>query len=313
MAKAGHTLAGTLTLPTNAQRPMPAVILVSGSHAQNRDHVGTDRVPFSVYRPFRQIADALSHRGIAVLRVDDQGVGCSTGGPLEQVSVPERADDTLSALQFLRSRSDIDPQRIGLLGLSEGANIAVYLAAADPSIKAIVTMAASATPGWDIYVSQQWQLILHGIYTDGERKQLADGVDRDAILSERTTRFRAEVAQGKWGPWWQSFMVFDPSEYAPRITCPILVLHGDRDTNVPVDHAERLAEAIRSGGNDSVTTVVLADHNHLFLQDSDGFFRHYERLLYRTNRISESVLDLIADWLVQNLRSDDGLQYKKVH
>jgi dienelactone hydrolase len=301
--EAGHVLAGTLTLPTAVEPPLPAVVLVSGSHAQNRDHVATNRRPINTYRPFRQIADALSRRGIAVLRMDDRGVGCSGGGPLEQVPGPERAEDTRAALDFLGTRPDIDPRRLGLLGLSEGANIAVLMAARNPSIKAIVTLAATATPGWDVYVSQQRQLVQNDIFTDRERERLEKGADEETVLAERTRRFRREVAQGQWGPWWQHFLAFDPSVPARDVTCPALILHGDRDTNVPVAHARLLAEAMRSGGNEDVTVEIFAGHNHLFLEDPDGFFRRYGPLLSHTNEVSEEILALIADWLVQHLRS----------
>ncbi len=283
-------------------------MLISGSHAQNRDHVATNRRPFNRYRPFRQIADALSRRGIAVLRMDDRGVGCSGGGPLEQVTVRERADDTRAGLGFLASRPDIDPLRLGLLGLSEGANIALLIAATDPSIKAIVTLAASATPGWDLYVSQQWQLARNDIFTDRERERLAAGAEVETVLAERTRRFRREVAQGKWGPWWQQFLEIDPSVYARDVTCPALILHGDRDSNVPVAHARKIADAMRSGGNEDVTVEILAGHNHLLLEDPDGFFRRYGELLSHTNQISQEILTLIADWLHWYLRFDEGLQ-----
>jgi dipeptidyl aminopeptidase/acylaminoacyl peptidase len=304
--KASHVLAGTLTLPTDVEPPLPAVVLISGSHAQNRDHVGTNRRPINYYRPFRQIADALSRRGIAVLRMDDRGVGCSGGGPLEQVTVLERADDTRAGLGFLGSRPDIDPRRLGLLGLSEGANIALLIAATNPSIKAIVTLAASATPGWKVYVSQQRHLVQNDIFTDRERERLAAGADSETVLAERTRRFRREVAQGKWGPWWQQFMEIDPSVYARGVTSPALILHGDRDSNVPVEHAGLIAEAMRSGGNEDVTVEILAGHNHLLLEDPDGFFRRYRELLSHTNQISDKILALIADWLNQHLRSDDN-------
>jgi dipeptidyl aminopeptidase/acylaminoacyl peptidase len=304
--EAGHVLAGTLTLPTDVALPLPAVVLISGSHAQNRDHVATNRRPINRYRPFRQIADALSRRGVAVLRMDDRGVGCSGDGPLEQVAGPERADDTRAGLDFLRSRSDLDPQRLGLLGLSEGANIAVLIAAGDPSIKAIVTLAATARPGWDVYVSQQRHLVQNDIFTDQEREQLAAGADNETVLAERTRRFRREVAQGKWGPWWQHFLAFDPSVLARDVSCPALILHGDRDTNVPVEHASLLAEAMRSGGNEEVMVEILTGHNHLLLEDPDGFFRRYGKLLTHTNQISEQILARIADWLYRHLRSDDG-------
>jgi dipeptidyl aminopeptidase/acylaminoacyl peptidase len=304
--EAGHVLAGTLTLPTDVEPPLPAVVLVSGSHAQDRDHVGTNRKPVSDYRPFRQIADALSRRGIAVLRMDDRGVGCSSGGPLAQVTMSERADDTRAGLRHLASRRDIDSRRLGLLGLSEGANIALLIASTDPSVKAIVTLAASATPGWDVYVSQQRHLAQNDIFTDREREQLAAGADVETVLAERTRRFRREVAQGKWGPWWRQFLEVDPSVYARSVSCPALILHGDRDTNVPVDHAKRIAEAMRAGGNEDVTVEILADYNHLFLKDPDGFFRRYDQLLFHTNQISDDLLALIADWLVQHLRSEGG-------
>ena len=71
VTKNGYQLAGTLTLPINFPRPFPAVVLITGSHPQNRDMVGSMKNPIGRYRPFRQIADALSSRGIAVLWMDD--------------------------------------------------------------------------------------------------------------------------------------------------------------------------------------------------------------------------------------------------
>lgn len=298
---AGHVLAGTLTLPTSVNPPFPAVVLVTGSGAQNRDHVASERTPFNRYRPFRQIADTLSRRGIAVLRVDDRSVGCSGGGALKDTPLHERADDTRASLDFLRTRKDIDPNRYSLLGLSEGANIAVLIAATDPSIKAIAVLAATATPGWDVYVSQQRQLIQNDIFAEEERIRLAAGVDTETILTTRTEQFRREVAQGKWGPWWQSFITFNARNYAGDVSCPVLIVHGDRDTNVPVEHAALLAEAMIEGGNKDVTVKILENHNHLLLEDPDGFFRRYTELLYRTNQLSPYVLALIGDWYVDRL------------
>ena len=143
----GHILAGTLTLPSGSVLPYPAVVLITGSSPQDRDHLQNKRKPVSYYKPFRQIADAISRKGIAVLRMDDQGVGCSEGGPLENVTIQERADDSRSGIEYLRSRIEIDAERIGLLGLSEGGNIGPMIAASDPFIRALVIMAGSATNG----------------------------------------------------------------------------------------------------------------------------------------------------------------------
>jgi len=112
--------------------------------------------------------------------------------------MPQRANDARAGLTFLRSRSGIDPHWLGLLGLSEGPNIAVTIAATDPSIKAIVTLAGTASPGWDIYVSQQWYFVHNDIFTDTERERLAAGLDKETILAQRTKRFRLEVEEVRW-------------------------------------------------------------------------------------------------------------------
>jgi dipeptidyl aminopeptidase/acylaminoacyl peptidase len=297
----GHVLAGTLTLPTRGEPPFPAVVLATGSSAQNRDHMGSNRDPIRRYRPFRQIADALSRRGIAVLRLDDRGTGCSGGGPLIEATKLERADDTRAGLAWLRGRPEIDPRRLGLLGLSEGADVSLIIAADDMAIRAIVLMAASGTRGWKIIASQQRALIENDVFTDDERVRLDAGADEEAILEERMQSITRPAARGRWGRWWQHFLIWDPLPVARRVASPVLILHGETDSNVPVGHADLLASAIRAGGNRDVTVRILPGHNHLFLEDPDGFFRRYGELLVHTNQLSDEVLDLIADWLAGKL------------
>ena len=147
---AGHTLAGTLTLPTDSAPSFPAVLLITGSSPQNRDMMGHWAWPASAYKPFRQIADALSKNGMAVLRMDDRACGCSGGGPLLEATISERVDDNRAALKYLHKRPEIDSSRIALLGLSEGGSIGPLIAASDHSIRALVIMAGCATNGWKI-------------------------------------------------------------------------------------------------------------------------------------------------------------------
>ncbi len=302
---AGHVLAGTLTVPTRREPPFPAVVLVSGSHAQNRDHMSSRHEPFRRYRPFRQIADTLSRRGIAVLRLDDRGIGCSGGGPLLEATKIERADDMRAGLSWLRGRADIDPHRVGLLGLSEGADISLIIAADDAAIRAVVLMAASGTRGWRIIESQQRALIENDVLTEEERARLSAGADEDAILEERMKNIVRPAARGAWGRWWQHFLIWDPLPVARRVAGPVLIMHGETDSNVPVAHAGILAAAIREGGNRDVTVRILPGYNHVFLEDPDGFFRRYGELLEHTSRLSDGVLDLIADWLVARLAETD--------
>jgi dienelactone hydrolase len=112
---------GTLTIPKDVNQPLPGVVLITGSSPQNRDHSTADHPE---YRLFRQIADALSRRGIVVLRMDDRGCGCSGGGPLKSATTAQRADDIRSGISYLKGRKEIFGNRIGLIGLSEGGIIA---------------------------------------------------------------------------------------------------------------------------------------------------------------------------------------------
>ena len=96
----GHLLAGTLTIPMDSAPPYPAVILVTGSSPQDRDMLPHWSKPYCYFRPFRQIADTLSRGGMTVLRMDDQGFGCSQGGPLDKITIQGRAEDIFVGFDY---------------------------------------------------------------------------------------------------------------------------------------------------------------------------------------------------------------------
>ena len=289
----GYILAGTLTLPSFVKPPYPAVLLITGSGLNDRDHIGTRQKPISDYKPFRQIADALSRNGIAVLRMDDQGVGCSEGGPLENVTIQERADDSRTGIEYLRIREEIDRDRIGLLGLSEGGNIGPMIAASDPSVYALVIMAGSATNGIKIREYQNRLKI-------DERSDLTD-VEKERELSKSMKGLRQALSRGEGSPWVRSFFYYMPLPTAKKVSCPVLILHGDKDANVPVDHAHYLANTMRISGNTDVTVKIFKNHNHLFLEDPVGNISGYKNLLRHTNKLPNDVLNTIVEWFQKRL------------
>lgn len=289
----GYILAGTLTLPSFVKPPYPAVLLITGSGLNDRDHIGTRQKPISDYKPFRQIADAMSRNGIAVLRMDDQGVGCSEGGPLENVTIQERADDSRTGIEYLRIREEIDRNRIGLLGLSEGGNIGPMIAASDPSVYALVIMAGSATNGIKIREYQNRLKI-------DERSDLTD-VEKERELSKSMKGLRQALSRGEGSPWVRSFFYYMPLPTAKKVSCPVLILHGDKDANVPVDHAHHLANAMRISGNTDVTVKIFTNHNHLFLEDPVGNISGYKNLLRHTNKLPNDVLNTIVEWFQKRL------------
>jgi dipeptidyl aminopeptidase/acylaminoacyl peptidase len=265
--------------------------------------VGDVREPFNRYQPFRQIADLLSRRGVSVVRLDDRGTGCSGGGSIENATTAERAKDTVAVLAYLRERDDVDDERLGIIGISEGADIAVLIAASDPSLRAVVAMGGSGDFGWTISEHQNRYKISIGELSPEEKEKVAAGINLDQILAQRMANTRRRGAAGEFGRWWQFFLSHDPLPAARKVSSPTLILHGDRDTQVPVAHAHRLAAAMRQGGNEDVTVVVLEDHNHLLLKDTDGGFRRYPELLRHTHQLSDEFLHTLGDWVSSRLVS----------
>ena len=109
------------------------------------------------------------------------------------------------------------------------------------------------------------------------------------------------LARGEGSPWYRSFIEYMPLTTARKVSCPALILQGDKDAHIPVDHAYLVAKVMRSSGNDNVTVIVFKNHNHLFLQDPNGNISGYADLLRHTNQISTDVLTTITDWLSLHL------------
>ena len=282
---AGITLAGTLTIPSHrAGARLPAVVLITGSGAQDRD----EAIPsIGNYRPFREIADTLSRRGIAVLRLDDRGIGGSSQGPPTATSA-DFADDIRAAVAWLRTREDIDPDRVALVGHSEGAMIAPMIAITDPALRALVLVAGPARTGRAIASAQRRYAIEHEPSIPREK--------RDSIF--RMAEAASEAAYA--APGWINFYVnYDPLTAARRVRAPTLILQGETDTQVTPDHAGMLAAAMREGGNRSVTVRTFPRMNHLMIEDASGDPSGYARL--SSYALRRDFLGALADWLASKL------------
>jgi dienelactone hydrolase len=281
----GHTLAGTLTIPQGVTGRVPVVITITGSGPQDRD----ESIPIVPgFRPFRQIADTLGRRGVAVLRLDDRGTGESTGD-FSKASSADFADDVRAAIAWLRARPDVNPAKIALLGHSEGAMIAPMVAATDPKLAGIVLMAGPSKRGREVL-----------------DHQIRYGVEHDSSIvpSKRDSAFAASRAAADTtaapGPWMKFFLQYEPLPTVRRVKVPVLVLQGGTDQQVTADQAEALGAALREAGNRDVVVRVLPNRNHLFLPDSIGNPAGYVRL--PSGRIGPDVMGEIADWVVARLK-----------
>ena len=283
--RAGHVLAGTLTIPQGTRARFPVVITISGSGPQDRDE-SLPIVPG--FRPFRQIADTLGRRGIAVLRLDDRGTGESTGD-FAKSSSADFADDVRAAIAWLRARPDVNPARIALLGHSEGAMIAPMVAATDSRLAGIVLMAGPSKRGREVLDHQ----IRYGIEHDSSIAP----AKRDSAFA--ASRIAADTTAAP-PPWMKFFLAYEPLPTIRKVKVPVLVLQGATDQQVTADQAEAIGAALREAGNRDVTVRVLPNRNHLFLPDSIGNPAGYVRL--PSGKIGPDVLGEIAGWLVARLR-----------
>src|SRR5437588_2817630 len=296
----GYTLAGTLLLPKNAKRLLPVVITITGSGQQTRD----EPVPFpnlEKYRPMRQIAEALATRGIAVLRVDDRGVGKSGGrDTLMTATTSSFADDVRAEVSYLRSRPEIDPKRIALVGHSEGGLIAPMVAATDPQIKAIILMAGGGKRGDKISMDQLNDALERATGMSAEDKEKQRAQQKEIIQAVETGDDLSKYPPQVRLPWVKEFWTYDPLPTIRKVRQPILILQGALDRQITADQAALLEQAAKSAGNKDVTLHIFPNLNHLFLPAKTGAFAEYSKL--ETTSIGDDVLKVLGDWLEAKLK-----------
>lgn len=281
----GYTLAGTLTRPIGVNK-VSVVVTISGSGPQERD----GRLPIlKGYAPFRELADTLGRRGIAVMRYDDRGVGESGGRASRDSATSEDfADDVLAAVAYLRTRPDVDGGRIVLAGHSEGGLIAPIAAVKDPRIRAIALLAGPAISGRKVLEYQNENGIKSAPLTETQRDSLRRSVPAALDSLQRTNR------------WMRYFMTTDPLVMARRVTQPVLVLQGDTDMQVTPEQADALAGAMRGAGNRAVTLRRFPATNHLFLADANGSPSGYAALT--DTRVRTDVRGALVEWTLRVTR-----------
>jgi len=322
---AGHMLAGTLTLPA-ANHQVPAVVLISGSGPQDRDEA-IPGVPG--YRPFAVIADHLARRGVAVLRYDDRGTAKSTGNHTTAASA-DFADDAEAAWRFLRARREIAWAQVGLMGHSEGGLIAAMVAARNPQVAFVVSMAGPGVAGYDLLIRQNERVrTALGL----SREEIAQGTAQarvvlDLIRAEQWDRLRAVVLEAgrrqltalpeqeraKLPPlerlveeqmvfyrtWMRFFLSYDPGADWARVHVPVLALFGVLDVQVDLgqNRAGMLA-ALDRGHNGDVTVTVFSRANHLFQEATTGSVTEYAKL---PPAFVPRFLDTVCDWILSRFR-----------
>ncbi len=300
------TLAATLTVPRGTG-PFPAVVLITGSGPQDRDE------SLMGHKPFLVLADYLTRHGIAVLRADDRGTAKSTGD-FKTATTADFATDTEAGIAYLKTRSEVDAHKIGLVGHSEGGVIAPMIAARNKDVAFIVMMAGTGVPGDQVLVAQGEAIHIAGGKNAAEAAKdsakeralltLVETEKDEALLKkELKEKLAGEIPEGEVGlqiqqvtsPWFRYFLTYDPATALRRVTCPVLAIDGSLDTQVlPSQNLPAIRKALEEAGNKHFEADELPGLNHLFQTAKTGAPSEYAEI---EETISPLALDKISRWI----------------
>jgi len=320
----------TITIP-NGNGPFPAAVLITGSGPQNRDE------EIMGHKPFAVIADYLTRQGYIILRVDDRGVGKSSGD-FSKATTADFAKDVNASVDYLLSRPEVDKNKLGLIGHSEGGMIAPMVVAERKDIDFVVLLAGPGVKIVDL-MSEQNSAILRSmkvpenaidVYRPFYKKlitklgaindttealniarremnewagktdiKLLDQLDMDKEQSREEIAY-ANV-QALSSPWFKYFLQFDPAPYLKKMKCKVLALNGDKDIQVIAQqNLPGIEKALKKARNKNFEIKQLPGLNHLFQTCKECTIVEYGML---DETFSPEVLKLISDWLIKNVKS----------
>ncbi|MFR9752022.1 alpha/beta hydrolase family protein [Nocardia sp. 004] len=303
------TIAGTLTEPRGAG-PFPAILLISGSGPQDRNE------ELMGHKPFLLLADTFTRAGYAVLRTDDRSVGGTTG-TLEDATYTDLAEDAAAGIRFLRARSDIDPDRIGLFGHSEGGYLAPLVAARpDSGVAFAVLMAGPGVPGADVLI-EQTRLIAtaNGMPAEQVATRVRQTSELVAPLKTGDLAAAVELAEqqnqslpaaervpddqiaAQINPYLAAMVAYDPAPALRALRIPVLAFFGATDLQVPPAQSEQPMRDLLTDAPDA-TVHVFPGLNHLMQPSETGNPSEYSAI---ETTIAPEVLDYVLGWLRQRV------------
>lgn len=306
-------LAGTITIP-QGKGPFPAVLLMAGSGPNDRDE------SLMGHKPFLVLADYLTRKGIVVLRYDKRGVGKS-GGDYSKAIMEDFASDGEAGVGYLKTRSEVDAHKIGIVGHSEGGVEGPMVAASDPDVAFVVMMAGPGVKGDELLAAQQKLL-------QQSRGISAEKIEQDAVVQKKVfailqkdeddsvrdaelrTALQGSVPEAQLGmqvkilnsPWFRGFVVYDPAPTLMKMKCPVLAINGEKDLQVPPDqNLPAIRKALANNKNAEVDE--LPGLNHLFQTAKTGAIGEYAEI---DETMSPVALEKVAGWIAKQTQLADA-------
>ena len=282
------SLPGTLTIPSGSG-PFPAVVLVHGSGPNDRDEsVGGVKV-------FRDLAEGLSSRGIAVLRYEKRTRAHPATFAGHFTVNDETVDDAVLAAALLRTRSDIIPTRVFVLGHSLGGMMAPRIAQHDPKLAGLIILAGTTRPLEDVIMDQTAYLAAaagaDSMAAKGQMEALRAGAAKVRGITAADSASLTPVL-GAPASYWLDLRTYHPAEVAATLRLPMLVLQGERDYQVTMGDYAGWRTAL--AGKPGVVLRTYPALNHLFVA---GAGKSLPAEYAAPAHVAESVVADIADWV----------------
>lgn len=321
----GINYGATFTYPSKGTQ-FPAIILINGSGQLDRNESLFGHQPFAV------LADYFTKQGYAVLRIDDRGIGKTTG-EYDSCNTFDFAKDVLEEIQYLKTRKEINPSKIGLVGHSEGGLIAPIVAAQSTDIAFLILMAGPGQPIIDLMVEQNRaimernnkfpsainayipvyrQLVTTSLqytnpsiaYQKGDsivnhwRKNTSetDVLDIAGIYNDSTAHeFVVQFMNMVQTKWFSTFLQLDATNFLSQVKCPVLAINGTKDVQVlATSNLKGIETTLKKNGNQQVQIVELKNLNHLFQSCKTGSPTEYAAI---EETINSYALKTMGNWL----------------
>jgi len=303
--------------------------MITGSGLQDRDETIFNHKPFAV------IADYLTKNGFAVLRVDDRNMGKSKGDVKNATSL-SFADDVMASINYLLQRKEVDKNKIGVIGHSEGGFIAPIIYTKWTKLAFIISLAGTGVPGFEISLKQATEplkelidpasLNAYYILEKNSLQIISDSADKpdsatlnaekksysdwkasqpDTILNTLhlknvTTEMFATQISFQLKPWVKYFLTTDPAQFWQKVKCPVLLLNGEKDIQVYASqNIPAITASLQKAGDKNVTTKIFPGLNHLFQHCTKCTVAEYNEL---EETFAPEVLLVMGDWLKKNFK-----------
>ncbi len=312
----GTRLAGELLLPAGRllSRPPyahakddqrhPAAHLLGGSGPQDRDGNGEGRDGPKGFL-LRDLARALSRRGLVTLRIDDRGTGRSSGSFVD-VGLSTLLEDARSALQRLRNDPHVDPSSIVLVGHSEGGLLAAMLERElETQGTPVAGVALLSTPSESVGRLLREQIERLASSSDVDPRLIRGLKDLEAFLERLRAGMEAPpesvvplLPKNHSVRWLREHLVLEPQKYLARIQCPVLVATGNCDLQVGPEHGRRIRDLLRENGHGNVELRELPFLDHFLMRNPGG---DTERALEEDRRIDPLAQNVIAEWAARTV------------